>query len=86
MGSSVLQLGNKGTTWDYKWSEKGRSWEMKHTRWRNWTQQRRSGEDEAMKEKFVMYDRTIVSGDPRRTEPKHFGGPSARSRFQKSYR
>ena len=43
-------------------------------------------EDESLKERFIVYDRTIVSGDPRRTEPKHFGGPSSRSRFQKSYR
>ncbi|MCG3216021.1 MAG: 30S ribosomal protein S9 [Candidatus Heimdallarchaeota archaeon] len=43
-------------------------------------------EDLSLKEKFVLYDKTIVSGDPRRTEPKQFGGKSARSRFQKSYR
>lgn len=43
-------------------------------------------DDVSLKEKFVEYDKTIVSGDPRRTEPKHFGGRSARSRFQKSYR
>lgn len=43
-------------------------------------------EDLGLKEKFVLYDKTIVSGDPRRTESKHFGGKSARSRFQKSYR
>ena len=43
-------------------------------------------EDMSLKEKFVIYDKTIVSGDPRRTEPKHFGGRSSRSRFQKSYR
>lgn len=43
-------------------------------------------EDMSLKEKFVIYDKTIISGDPRRTEPKHFGGRSSRSRFQKSYR
>ncbi|MHA1302386.1 MAG: 30S ribosomal protein S9 [Candidatus Heimdallarchaeaceae archaeon] len=43
-------------------------------------------EDDGIKERLIIYDKTIVSGDPRRTEPKHFGGPSARSRFQKSYR
>ncbi|MHA1224435.1 MAG: 30S ribosomal protein S9 [Candidatus Heimdallarchaeaceae archaeon] len=43
-------------------------------------------DDLSLKEKFVMYDKTMVSGDPRRTEPKHFGGRSSRSRFQKSYR
>ena len=35
---------------------------------------------------FVEYDRTMVAGDPRRKEPKKFGGPSARARDQKSYR
>jgi len=43
-------------------------------------------DDMGLKEVFVDYDKTIVSGDPRRTEPKHFGGKSSRSRFQKSYR
>ncbi|MHA2357919.1 MAG: 30S ribosomal protein S9 [Candidatus Heimdallarchaeaceae archaeon] len=43
-------------------------------------------DDLNLKEKFVAYDKTIISGDPRRTEPKHFGGRSSRSRFQKSYR
>ena len=32
------------------------------------------------------YDRTMIAGDARRKEPKKFGGPSARSRYQKSYR
>jgi len=32
------------------------------------------------------YDRTMIAGDPRRKEPKKFGGPSARARDQKSYR
>ncbi|MCK4434316.1 30S ribosomal protein S9 [Candidatus Bathyarchaeota archaeon] len=35
---------------------------------------------------FVEYDRTMVVGDPRRKEPKKFGGPGARARNQKSYR
>ncbi len=35
---------------------------------------------------FVEYDRTMVIGDPRRKEPKKFGGPGARARDQKSYR
>lgn len=35
---------------------------------------------------LLEYDRTILSGDPRRKEPKKFGGPGARRRFQKSYR
>ncbi|MCX8153929.1 MAG: 30S ribosomal protein S9 [Candidatus Bathyarchaeota archaeon] len=35
---------------------------------------------------FVEYDRTMIAGDPRRKEPKKFGGPGARAREQKSYR
>jgi small subunit ribosomal protein S9 len=35
---------------------------------------------------FSEYDRTMVVGDPRRKEPKKFGGPGARARDQKSYR
>jgi small subunit ribosomal protein S9 len=36
--------------------------------------------------RMIEHDRTMIVGDPRRTEPKKFGGPSARSRYQKSYR
>ena len=35
---------------------------------------------------FIKYDRTMLAGDPRRKEPKKFGGPGARARDQKSYR
>ena len=35
---------------------------------------------------FTEYDRTLIAGDPRRREPKKFGGPGARARDQKSYR
>lgn len=36
---------------------------------------------------FLMsYDRSLLVADPRRCEPKKFGGPGARSRRQKSYR
>ncbi|MGQ9538122.1 MAG: 30S ribosomal protein S9 [Candidatus Bathycorpusculaceae bacterium] len=35
---------------------------------------------------FTEYDRTMIVGDPRRKEPKKFGGPGARARDQKSYR
>ncbi len=41
---------------------------------------------EQLKELFKEYDRTILKGDPRQTEPKKYGGRSARARFQKSYR
>ena len=33
---------------------------------------------------LVAYDRTLLVADPRRCEPKKFGGKGARSRFQKS--
>ena len=32
------------------------------------------------------YDRYMLTGDPRRKEPKKFGGPGARRKKQKSYR
>lgn len=35
---------------------------------------------------LASHDRTMLAGDPRRKEPKKFGGPSARTRRQKSYR
>lgn len=43
-------------------------------------------QDFEARSKMVEHDRTMLVGDPRRTEPKKFGGPSARSRYQKSYR
>lgn len=46
--------------------------------------------DEATKKEvkdiLMAYDRSLIVADPRRCEPKKFGGRSARSRFQKSYR
>jgi len=35
---------------------------------------------------FREYDESLLSGDSRRTEPKHFGGKKARARRQKSFR
>ncbi|GAA5870973.1 hypothetical protein JCM8547_000045 [Rhodosporidiobolus lusitaniae] len=35
---------------------------------------------------LVAYDRSLLVADPRRCEPKKFGGPGARARYQKSYR
>ncbi len=43
-------------------------------------------QDFEARSKMLEHDRTMLVGDPRRTEPKKFGGPSARSRYQKSYR
>ena len=46
--------------------------------------------DEASKKEIkdilISYDRTLLVADPRRCEPKKFGGVGARSRYQKSYR
>ncbi|KAI9469486.1 40S ribosomal protein S16 [Coemansia sp. RSA 989] len=46
--------------------------------------------DEASKKEIkdilISYDRSLLVADPRRCEPKKFGGPGARARFQKSYR
>ncbi len=39
-----------------------------------------------IKDVLLRYDRTLLVADPRRCEPKKFGGRGARSRFQKSYR
>jgi small subunit ribosomal protein S9 len=46
----------------------------------------RMSQDFEARSKMLDHDRTMLVGDPRRTEPKKFGGPSARSRYQKSYR
>ncbi|PCH33709.1 40S ribosomal protein S16 [Wolfiporia cocos MD-104 SS10] len=39
-----------------------------------------------LKKKLIAYDRTLLIADPRRMEPKKFGGGGARARRQKSYR
>ncbi|VDN32500.1 unnamed protein product [Gongylonema pulchrum] len=39
-----------------------------------------------LKDQLVSYDRNLLVADPRRREPKKFGGPGARARYQKSYR
>ena len=39
-----------------------------------------------LKAALINFDRTLLVADSRRSEPKKFGGPGARSRFQKSYR
>lgn len=38
-----------------------------------------------LKKKLVAYDRTLLIADPRRMEPKKFGGAGARARRQKRY-
>lgn len=39
-----------------------------------------------LKELLIQYDKSLLVADPRRCEPKKFGGHGARARFQKSYR
>jgi small subunit ribosomal protein S9 len=39
-----------------------------------------------LRKSFIAFDRVMIAGDQRVTEPKKFGGPSARRRKQKSYR
>jgi small subunit ribosomal protein S9 len=39
-----------------------------------------------VKEKINAFSKYLLSGDPRQTEPKKFGGPGARRKRQKSYR
>ncbi|ORX39944.1 ribosomal protein S9 [Kockovaella imperatae] len=39
-----------------------------------------------LKKTLITYDRTLLVADPRRMEPKKFGGRGARARRQKSYR
>ena len=36
-----------------------------------------------LRKKLVAYDRTLLIADPRRMEPKKFGGQGARARRQK---
>ena len=39
-----------------------------------------------LKQRIIEFDKHLLSGDPRRKEPKKFGGPGARRKKQKSYR
>ncbi|KAI1333681.1 40S ribosomal protein S16 [Xylariaceae sp. FL0016] len=39
-----------------------------------------------LKQALISFDRTLLVADNRRCEPKKFGGPGARARYQKSYR
>ena len=43
-------------------------------------------EKKAIKDLLLQYDRTLLVADPRRCEPKKFGGRGARAKYQKSYR
>eukprot|EP01062_Namystynia_karyoxenos_P076878 TRINITY_DN7623_c0_g1_i1.p2 TRINITY_DN7623_c0_g1~~TRINITY_DN7623_c0_g1_i1.p2 ORF type:complete len:191 (+),score=85.14 TRINITY_DN7623_c0_g1_i1:86-574(+) len=41
---------------------------------------------QVIKDAYLAHDRTLLIADPRRAEPKKYGGSGARSRFAKSYR
>ncbi len=51
-----------------------------------WAEQSEEFEAEILKRRYIEYDRHMLVGDSRRREPKKWGGPGARARFQKSYR
>lgn len=52
-----------------------------------WNQKYVDEEQKAtVRKHFMNYDKTLLVADNRRMEPKKYGGPGARARFQKSYR
>ena len=42
--------------------------------------------DAELRDAFMEFDRSLLVNDVRRKEPKKWGGPGARARYQKSYR
>lgn len=42
--------------------------------------------DEGLRQRLLAFDKHLLVGDPRQTEPKKFGGPGPRRKKQKSYR
>ena len=42
--------------------------------------------DAELRDAFMNFDRSLLVNDVRQTEPKKWGGPGARARYQKSYR
>ena len=42
--------------------------------------------DAELREAFMEFDRSLLVNDDRQSEPKKWGGPGARARYQKSYR
>lgn len=42
--------------------------------------------DTVLRDNFAAYDRSLLVSDSRHKEPKNFGGPGARAKYQKSYR
>ena len=42
--------------------------------------------DAELRDAYMSFDRTLLVNDVRQSEPKKWGGPGARARYQKSYR
>ncbi|MFC7137006.1 30S ribosomal protein S9 [Halobaculum litoreum] len=42
--------------------------------------------DAELRDAFMNFDRSLLVNDSRQSEPKKWGGPGARARYQKSYR
>jgi len=42
--------------------------------------------DAELRDAYMEFDRSLLVNDVRQRESKHFGGPGARARYQKSYR
>ena len=42
--------------------------------------------DAELRDAFMEFDRSLLVNDARQSEPKKWGGPGARARYQKSYR
>ena len=42
--------------------------------------------DAELRDTFMEFDRSLLVNDDRQSEPKKWGGPGARARYQKSYR
>nr|prf protein HS3 [Haloarcula marismortui] len=42
--------------------------------------------DAQLRDAFMEFDRSLLVNDVRQSEPKKWGGPGARARYQKSYR
>ena len=42
--------------------------------------------DMELRDAYMTFDRTLLVNDVRQSEPKKWGGPGARARYQKSYR
>jgi small subunit ribosomal protein S9 len=43
-------------------------------------------QDAELREAYMDFDRSLLVNDSRQPEPKKWGGPGARARYQKSYR